>query len=1360
MSDDTSNDQLVLIRAASNGPDDLFEGSEDSESRFDDPNDSTGTDDDQSAAEDGHAAALVILSRDDHVFAQQVFGVEGYREVISAHEQQQKDIQESIEHDIQPGTQSLVSYADAAMSDHHDTDLAPQEQTQQQTQGYEEEFQQHAQRAHDEPSYIKPIHEDSTDRDATMEDVPDESGGAMLATVSLSDQNEVDMNDSSSLFVPEHSPAFHTPGPLPSPPHLNALPVHQTSASTASPAPSADKMSIYAKVRSMQKRAQEKKKLVAQHAASSHLGAELDPEVYLEAVTAGIRPPAGTHTVQVDEDEAAHRRALAEFQKQEKYYNNIKTQHKGRLPFRQDIEWMKIAGVESARLKKRQRDLAMAHEGDDQDPFPPVTSQAAEGDEDYEDEFNDEGRTRKRRRGEQPCKQSKPMSMQDAEIRAMQVALEANADRPGKKKKKKGAAGDDQAQEPRATTKSKVSKLRTARPSRAKATGKSTAKGPRRTLKAQQEVERAIKQTASLFNANVFELQASMGAADQPTFRTKNKAEALKELIASVPIQDKKQARNDMNTLIQASKEFDGQFSCKLEPSGNWIVRGMKTSLKGYQVLGSAFMRRRENDEKEPKGGLMADQMGLGKTLMMLANIVNSRDAMIKNKGFGPRTTLLVASPNLLYQWGAEIAQHTNCNLKVMRYGSGHRLDSTHAISILETHDIILTTYGEVMKSYPKNNPPIECQTAEEKIAWWKETYINHRGVLHQMKFKRIVLDEAQMIKNHQSRTSIACRALIADHKWALSGTPIMNGLEELYPYFKFLNVPHTGSFKIFKHNYCGSGNGENAERLLVRLSQFMIRRTHADRMFNAPILKLPQANQSTYWCKFNSVERSIYIIVQQRFAQKINLLAEEGTLERSYNSILVMLLRLRQLSAHVLMLQFVLKDLLQREDIERIKEVVKQQAASSYADQDRTILAIRKQLEAHESKEKKKSATKTARKLAAEDAARKAGTEYVEPDDDCEDYDDDDAPVEVARDGETDGTGKGDHGGARRHSSGKAFGKSYNFKPFVNSLTVGEEWEKKKEKAKCAECGKQPHKPWKTACGHLMCDGCYEEVMAAAAEEERANGTCKACGQIVGACAPCDDEDADDTPGSSRTRGKAAQKKKREKERLDHEDIADDWLSLGGKDVLPSAKTKAVKAQILNWTQENPTVKIIIYTQFLAMIRILAKVCHHEGWGTEEYHGKMSLQARDKTIKKFASDPESRILLASLRCGGLGLNLTMASRVIMIDPWWNEASEQQAFCRVFRIGQRDETFMSRLCVEDTVDERLVEMQKNKKKEIDGVMEDRGKKTKNLDIADLMRLFGNIDEADDGRPFIVVDNPAATGGFRADSDDEGYADEA
>lgn len=91
-----------------------------------------------------------------------------------------------------------------------------------------------------------------------------------------------------------------------------------------------------------------------------------------------------------------------------------------------------------------------------------------------------------------------------------------------------------------------------------------------------------------------------------------------------------------MNLLLQASKDFDGRASCKVADNGNWLIRGMNTSLKGYQMLGSAFMRRRENDIHEPKGGLMADQMGLGKTLMMLGECATflRRNLLIKHSQY------------------------------------------------------------------------------------------------------------------------------------------------------------------------------------------------------------------------------------------------------------------------------------------------------------------------------------------------------------------------------------------------------------------------------------------------------------------------------------------------------------------------------------------------------------------------------------------------------------------------------------------------------------------------------------------------------------------------------------------------------
>lgn len=198
------------------------------------------------------------------------------------------------------------------------------------------------------------------------------------------------------------------------------------------------------------------------------------------------------------------------------------------------------------------------------------------------------------------------------------------------------------------------------------------------------------------------------------------------------------------------------------------------------------------------------------------------------------------------------------------------------------------------------------------------------------------------------------------------------------------------------------------------------------------------------------------------------------------------------------------------------------------------------------------------------------------------------------------------------------------------------------------------------------------------------------------------------------------------------------DWIGQPGQ-ILPDAKTVAAKAQILTWLAEAPACKIIVYTQFLPMIRIMGKVCRTEGWGFLNYAGNMSQGAREKALKDFADDKEKRVMLMSLKCGGLGLNIVAASRVILMDPWWNDAVEQQAFCRVFRIGQTDETRLTRLCIKNSIDSAMFAVKERKTAEIDKVMDqpDKGPRS----TADLLRLFGPVGEDEDGRPGFIFPEP-------------------
>lgn len=437
--------------------------------------------------------------------------------------------------------------------------------------------------------------------------------------------NQDSDNDASTLFVPERASSS---------PHVanrvsNFIDVPPPSLPTAPPRTSNPPTSMFDKIKGLHKKFQEKKAAATKRKSLQQYGnPNPDSEAYLEAVISGQSRSMGAKGPKVHEGEMVHRQASAEFQKQKRYYDDLRRRSNGTLSFRHDVEWMKIRAAEDARQKKRKRDHAYAQEEGEGEGegepglFPEVNPPTAdEQEEEPDDPFNDDWfdpGSHKRRRRDMPRKEAKQMSMQDAELSSMRVALEAHNDKPKNKK----AQSDHDASEdaPQSSRKGRGAKSKSTRVSKTQTPKKVAAKGSRKSAKDKRLTENALKQVSSLFTSNVFQQQASADAMEQPTFTTtRRKHDALKELIASVPLGDRKIARSDMNVLLAATKDFNGRGSVKPHGSnGGWMVKGMKTTLRPHQVLGTSFMRRRENDEQEPKGGLMADQMGLGKTLMML----------------------------------------------------------------------------------------------------------------------------------------------------------------------------------------------------------------------------------------------------------------------------------------------------------------------------------------------------------------------------------------------------------------------------------------------------------------------------------------------------------------------------------------------------------------------------------------------------------------------------------------------------------------------------------------------------------------------------------------------------------------------
>ena len=205
--------------------------------------------------------------------------------------------------------------------------------------------------------------------------------------------------------------------------------------------------------------------------------------------------------------------------------------------------------------------------------------------------------------------------------------------------------------------------------------------------------------------SDIFEdTAATADLQDQPAFDSGHtrRPDALDEIIASLPEEDKKQAITDKNRLNSAAAAFSGFGEIKPADGANWILKGMKTPLKHYQVIGTALMRLREGNPACGGGGILADQMGLGKTIQMLANIVNGRpspDSMT-------HATLIVAGPAIMGQWYAEIRAHCQNRKDNPKYGIGkvriyksRKTDEEDVNDDLHGCFMVLTTYQEVIKA-------------------------------------------------------------------------------------------------------------------------------------------------------------------------------------------------------------------------------------------------------------------------------------------------------------------------------------------------------------------------------------------------------------------------------------------------------------------------------------------------------------------------------------------------------------------------------------------------------------------------------------------------------------------------------------
>lgn len=150
---------------------------------------------------------------------------------------------------------------------------------------------------------------------------------------------------------------------------------------------------------------------------------------------------------------------------------------------------------------------------------------------------------------------------------------------------------------------------------------------------------------------------------------------------------------------------------------------------------------------------------------------------------------------------------------------------------------------------------------------------------------------------------------------------------------------------------------------------------------------------------------------------------------------------------------------------------------------------------------------------------------------------------------------------------------------------------------------------------------------------------------------------------------------------------------------------------------------KALVFSQFLGMLALIKERLKQLGISYEYFDGSTSAPDREKAIQSFQNDDTVRVFLISLKAGGVGLNLTAADYVYIVDPWWNPAVEQQAIDRTHRIGQTKNIFAYRMICKDTIEDKIIQLQEKKRALAKELIADDSTFVKSLSREDVEYLF-------------------------------------